>query len=201
LRITDQKEAYQYKDYLPGWQGARITPVASMPSIFYPQTPQSVHHRMVKQYKNGAPDGPIDFSDLFHHKLDLADSNIGMLLMEIQARDSLLHDNLTRLYEDLLQVDNWRHDRPFPQQYVTDKLWHDLNRMELDIRDKIRRELNTHTKDTAFATKDLRESLLDYNRKSRKSAMLGGLEASLSGDGVIGPDGPYGLRGDQYSLP
>jgi hypothetical protein len=201
LHITDQKEAYQYKDYLPGWQGAKITPVAGMPYLFYPQTPQSVHHRMVNEYKNVASDGPIDFSDLFRHKRDLADSNIGMILMDIQVRDSLLHDNLTRLYDDLLQVDNWRNARPYAQQYVTDKLWHDMNRMELDIRDKIRRELNTHAKDTVFATKDLRESVLDYNRKSRKSAMLGGLEASFTGDGDTGPDGLYGLRGDRYFHP
>ena len=80
------------------------------------------------------------FEDFFSQKVELAEDRKDLIMGEISARDRLLEDNITRIYDDLLRVQNWRLARPFPHSYATDKTWSDLNKMELDLRDQLRRE-------------------------------------------------------------
>ena len=120
-------------------------------------------------------------------------------MSEIKDRDSLLKDNIARLYDDLLRVQNWRLERPFPHCYATDRTWTDLNKMELNLRDQIRRELKDAAKDGAFARKDLRETLIEFKQQQQKANMLdlSSLEQTVEG-GTIKPEGFFKQAGDLY---
>jgi len=105
-----------------------------------------------------------------------------LVLEEITGRERLREENLSDLYQDLLRIDNWRLERPIDQYYQKDKTWLDLNKMELQIRDQIRRELKDCARDTSFPQKDLRESLLDFKQQTQKAQMMvEGLDMSLEG--------------------
>ncbi len=86
------------------------------------------------------------------------------------------------LYEDLLKINNWRLERPFPDYYSKDRIWADLNRSELQIREQIRREMKDSARDMSFPQKDLRESLLEFKLQTHKNRLLeGDLEMGLDG--------------------
>ncbi|VBB44964.1 hypothetical protein TRIP_B350131 [uncultured Desulfatiglans sp.] len=123
---------------------------------------------------------------------ELSEDRVSLILGEIHGRETLKHDNLARLYDDLLKVRNWRLERPFPEYYQKDRIWSDLNRMEIQIREQIRRELKDAARDTSFPQKDLRESLIDFKLQSQKAQMMeGGLEMSLE-------DSDQTDKGDAY---
>jgi hypothetical protein len=184
--IFDQKEAYDYQKYVPNLSGARLK-VVSRTASYKPQKPTSytVPQAMADSFMEGvrsiqkAP----DFDDMFIQKVDLAEDRTNLILGEIRGRDYLRYDNLARLYDDLLKVNIWRLEIPFPENYQKGRAWNDLNKMELQLRDQIRRELKDFAKDTAFPAKDLRESLLEFKLHNLKVTMMGGL------DDVIEPDG------------
>lgn len=185
--MFEQKEAYHYQtQYLPGLEGTTINPVAGMqyikmyqparngPATMSEEVAQAFMQDAYKTSKNA------DIEDLFKQKVDASSDRVGLILGEISERDRLKSDNLTRLYDDLLRVDNWRLERPYPLSYAKDRTWTDLNKMELQLRDQIRRELKDSVRDTSFPQKDLRESLLEFKLQNQKSQMIeGGLEMEL----------------------
>lgn len=193
--IFDQKDAYDYQKYIPNLSGARLKVVSSSAS-YKPQkpTPYTVPQAMADAFREGVKtiQAGSDFSDLFNQKVELSDNRIELILGEIQARDHLGYNNLKRLYDDLFRVSTWRREIPYPQNYQKDRTWSDLNRMELQIRDQIRRELKDFARDTAFPVKDLRESLLEFKLQNQKANMMGGL------DDVIEPDGLKSTEGDMH---
>lgn len=133
------------------------------------------------------------FDDFFTQKKELSEDKINLILGEISSRESLKNNDLKMLYEDLMKINNWRLERPFPDCYSKDRLWSDLNRSELQIRDQIRREMKDAARDAAFPQKDLRESLLDFKVQTQKNHLLeGGLEMELEGSYLT-------HTGDQYS--
>ena len=193
--MFDQKDAYDYQNYAPDLTGARIK-IASGMALYKPKRPNSytVPQAMADVFREGvrsiqtAP----DFDDMFSQKVDLAEDRTNLILGEIRGRDYLRYDNLTRLYDDLLKVNTWRLEIPFPENYQKGRTWQDLNKMELQLRDQIRRELKDFAKDTAFPAKDLRESLLEFKLQNQKANMMGGL------DDVLEPDGLKSMERDMH---
>lgn len=170
---SPHKEAYLYQNYLPDLTGASLHP---LPGLDYLRAYKPSANHPVQAQKDGG------ISDFFGQKRELSQYKTDLILGEISGRESLLHSNLKRIYDDLLLIFNWRHCRPFPFNYATDKTWTDLNKMELQLRSELRRELKDAAKDTAFPSKDLRESLLESKLQEQKSRMLddmGGLEIGL----------------------
>lgn len=143
------------------------------------------------------PQKESNLEDLSKSEIELSENNINLILGEIQGRERLRNDNMQRLYDDLFRVYNWRHCRSFPENVATDRTWSDLNKMELDLRDKIRRELKDSVRDTSFPQKDLRESLLEFKAKNTESQSLGELTDDL--EGVLENENDYGknLMGDK----
>ena len=124
-----------------------------------------------------------EIEDFAQNEIGMSEDKINLILGEIKSRERLRNDNLDSLYGDLFKIYNWRNCRTFPMDMATDNVWLDMNKMELDIRDKIRRELKDSVRDTSFPEKDLRESLLEYKTKNQESQMLeGGLEMELGFD-------------------
>ena len=201
--MFDQKEAYQYKSYMANLDGARIkvVPFRQYVRAYSPQrmTPYRTAEAMAEMFTAAVRD-PIqsqNSDDLFSLKLGLTEDKTALILDEIKARDQIKYDNLGRLYDDLIQVGKWRLERAFPDNYKQDKTWSDLNKMELSIRDQIRRELKDAAKDAAFPSKDLRESLLEFKIQNQKANMLrdDSLESVVEG-GVMEPDSSYQKPGD-----
>ncbi len=125
-------------------------------------------------------------------KKELSEDRVNLVLEEITGRERLREENVLDLYQDLMRVDNWRLEIPFDQYYQKDRTWSDLNKMELQIRDQIRRELKDCARDTSFPQKELRESLLYFKQKTQKARIMeGGLEMSLEGSDKY-------EKGDQY---
>jgi len=183
-----EKEAYSYENYLGSFKGAKVRPV-TCPFTFTGyfavsknNSPLTVRaYDFLNQSSAKDSDGSPDF---FQQKLDLATDKTDLILDQIQDRDTLKYDNLKRLYDDLLRLDNWRLEHDPSGYLVHDKMWQDFSKMELDIRAQIRRELNEFAKETAFPGKDLRESMLEFKLQKSKSDMLGGgLEEMMEPDG------------------
>lgn len=194
--MFDQKEAYTYKDYLPGFVGTKIreVPGTSFYSAYKPS--KITHYQAVAMIADAfmeavkSPATAPDFDDLMGQKVELAEDKTRLILADITERNNLAYDNLRSLYDDLLRVENWRCQIQYPQCYERDRTWADLNKMELDIRDKIRRERKDASKDVGFNSRDLREGLLEFKVNTMKSQMLDDsvdLESALDST----PHNPY----------
>lgn len=188
--MADQKEAYLYQNYIQNLDGAKVkvlySPSYTKPyhSVQYTR-PGYVAEAFIKETRN--PQIKADFDDFFGQRVEQSQDRIALILGELKSRSQLNYENLNRLYDDLFRIDNWRTEIPFPDNYLKGRTWESFNQMELQIRDQIRRELKDFAKDTAFPTKDLRESLLEFKLQSQKSKMmdLGSL------DEMIEPAGSY----------
>jgi hypothetical protein len=137
--------------------------------------------------------------DIFHQKLSLAEDRTSLILNEILEKDVIHKSNLSSLYEELFMIDQWRAQRSFPENYLKDKTWMELNKMELQIRDQIRREIKDSMRTRSFNEKDLREALLDFKNQNQKSQIMG----TMWGDGIVdvNPNGggeTYNIAGDVY---
>jgi len=182
--MFDQKEANYYQKYVPGFKTAKLTVLPTMDfSIDYSakrNTPYMLAEEFMKRSEIPGKTSYLD--DFFNQKKELSEDKVALVLEEITGRERLREENLSGLYEDLLRIDNWRLERTIHQYYQKDKAWSDLNKMELQIREQIRRELKDCARDTSFPQKDLRESLLEFKQQTKKAQMMGeGFEMSLEG--------------------
>jgi hypothetical protein len=186
----DLKDAYLYENHIQNLANARIRiiPTATYATgnmqqghttCFY-TIPAAIY--FMENVRN--LDSKPDIEDFCQQKIELSDDRVKLILNEIMFRDRLRYENLNRLYEDLFRVDQWRAEISFPQNYLKDRTWSDLNRMELQLREQIRRETKDFAKDTAFPTKDLREGLLEFKLQNQKSKMMeiGGLDDVIESD-------------------
>jgi len=182
--MFDEKEANYYQNYISSFKGAKITVI---PTMDFPinynvkrKTPYMLAEYFMKQAEIPGTTSYLD--DLFNQKKELAEDKVNLVLEEITGRERLREENVSDLYQDLMRINNWRLEMPFDQYYQKDGTWSDLNKMELQIRDQIRRELKDCARDTSFPQKELRESLLYFKQKTQKARIMeGGLEMSLEG--------------------
>lgn len=175
-----QKEAYLYSDFFSDQKGK--TKMYILPSIMQyvriydpkKNDPYTMTREMAKVFmeQSKKPKKVPDLEDMAQIDIMSAEDRVSLILEDINQRSRLTCQNLDSLYSDLFRIYNWRNWRHWPESAATDKTWMELNKLELDIRDKIRRELKDSAKDTAFAGKDLRESLLDHRNKSLESIAL-----------------------------
>jgi hypothetical protein len=197
------KQTYHYRKYSPEMQGAKLKIIPGMQYInahkprttqFY-TTPSAMAQTFIT-YAQRQPEN-TQFQNFFQQKVESSQDKISLILGELNGRDTLKQDNISRIYQDLLRVDNWRIQRPYPESYLKDRTWHDLNKLELELREQIRKELKDSAKDTNFPQKDLRESLLEFKLQNQKSQMLdmSDLENEIKGGGIE-PDGSNQYKGD-----
>jgi len=205
--MFDQKQAYEYKNYMANFKGAKVKVVPFTQYVraysLKQMTPYKTAEAMAEMFTQAIkmPQNSQDSDDLFAQKLELTENKTALIIDEIKAREGIKYDNLKRLYNDLNRVANWRLERPFPDNYLRDKTWSDFNKMELSIHDQIRRELKDATKDVAYPTKDLRESLLEFKLQNQKANMLKDDTLELMVEsGVMEPDGSNEQPGDSYQL-
>lgn len=204
-KMIAPKEAYSYQNYIANIEGATLKVVSTtMPTAacrpdwnesfnLADSTAKSFMQRVKEaDYRDG-------FEDFSNHKLELKEDKIELILKEIAPRDDLKYRNLISLYDDLLKISNWRLERPYPDKYIKDRIWSDLNKMEFLLREQIRKELKDFSHDTSFCQKDLRESLLEFKIQNQKSRMLDAsdLEFEIQKD-TIEPDGYNNQTGDLY---
>ncbi len=177
--------SYPYKNYIQDIEKANIIPVTRVEHItcFIPgnrtfYVSQTASSFIEEAEKNQSMDIIEDFAG---HKLEQKKDRTDLILREIYERYYTRCGNLKSLYDDLLQVSNWRLERPFPDMYAKDRTWSELNRMEFVLREQVRRERKDFSKDTSFMSRDLRESLLEFKLQNRKNQMLdmGGLEHEI----------------------
>jgi len=182
--MFDQKEANYYQNYISGLQGAKLTvlPTMNFPIDYVSKrnTPYIVAEEFMKRAESPGKMSYLD--DFFNQKKELSEDRVNLVLEEITGRERLREENISDLYQDLMRINNWRLERQIDQYYQKDRTWSDLNKMELQIRDQIRRELKDCSRDTSFPQKELRESLLDFKQQTKKAQMMEeGLEMSLEG--------------------
>ena len=189
--MADAKNRYVYGVEISNLDKARVTILPTLPAIsgwYSASVPsqtnltgsQKTARNFIESASKNSASGSFD--NFFQNKLNLVQDKTDLVLGEIEGRENMLSDNLAMLYDELLMIDNWRLKRPFPEIYTTDKIWLDLNKMELNIREQIRKELTGASRDLSFTRKDLRESLLEFKTQYQKSKMVeGGLEMELDG--------------------
>jgi len=188
------KEAYLYSRHLDDiglFSNTNDAKIRVLPGIFnylrvYDPKRNSAYtmtEEVAKAFMEDAtkPQKESQLEDFTKSEIELSENNINLILGEIQGRERLRNDNMKSLYDDLFRVYNWRNCRTFPMDTATDNIWLDMNKMELDLRDKIRRELKDSVRDTSFPQKDLRESLLEFKTKNTESQSLGDLTDDLEG--------------------
>ena len=182
--MMDHKEAYRYTNYIQNLHGSKIK---ILPPMICPIDDPDIadnHHAAAStfmEYTNNQGNAG-GFDDFFKQKIELSEDKVNLILADIYRREALRKSNLLMLYEDLLKINNWRLERPFPDYYSKDRIWSDFNRSELQIREQIRREMKDTARDLAFPQKDLRESLLEFKLQTHKNQLLeGDLEMELDG--------------------
>ncbi len=197
-KLSWHKEAYNYEKYAPDLSGATIK-IADKPILNYYQVPYSPAFQLADAFISKAQSVSYSpgFEDFFTQKLELSKDQVNLVLSDINSRDTLQYQNLARLYDDLFRVEQFRTERPYHQRYLTDNIWLDLNKMELNLKDQIRRELKDGAKDTAFNQKDLRQSLLEFKVQNNKAQMMENLEDGGSLDDLMEPDGSNNCQGDE----
>jgi len=184
VKMMDHKEAYRYTNYIQKLEGSKISVLPPMicpiGNSYVSSNPYSTAASFM-EYAN-KQENAGGFDDFFKQKIELSEDKVNLILADIYRREALRKSNLLMLYEDLLKIDNWRLERPFPDYYSKDMIWSDLNRSELQIRDQIRREMKDTARDISFPQKDLRESLLEFKLQTQKNQLLeGDLEMELDG--------------------
>jgi len=134
-------------------------------------SPYTMSREVVDEFmKHSKEEGKqANLEDLSQIDIEQSADKINLVLGEIKGRSHIMENNLSLLYEDLFRVYNWRHCRPYPSNIVADKTWLELNKIELDIRDKIRREVKDSARDLSFQQKDIRESLLEHKMRTKES--------------------------------
>ncbi len=183
--MTNPESNYNYDSYISNFSGATVRVLPTFPSI----SPSSHQHRdaateaALSLIEDTIPTESVtenDLFDFFSQKNEIARDTANLIAANIQERFRLRNDNISQLYDDLLKIDNWRLERPFPENYFKDKLWMDFNKLELKIHEQIRREQQDTLRDTAFAKKDLRESVIDLKKLQQKQSIFaGGLEEAI----------------------
>ena len=183
--MTNPENNYTYDSYIPNFRGATVRILPTLPSSS-PSPHQDRGAATEAALSLMEESMPIesttedDLFDFFGQKNELARDTANLIAATIQERFRLRNDNIAQLYDDLLKIDNWRLERPFPENYFKDKLWMDFNKLELKIHEQIRREQQDTLRDTAFAKKDLRESALEWKKLQQKQAIFaGGLEETI----------------------
>ena len=182
--MFDEKEANYYQNYITSFKGAKITVIPTMDFPINYKAKRNTPYMLAEDFMKQAeiPGKTSYLDDLFNQKKELAEDKVNLVLEEITGRERLREENVSDLYQDLMRINNWRLEIPFDQYYQKDRTWSDLNKMELQIRDQIRRELKDSARDTSFPQKELRESLLYFKQKTQKARIMeGGLEMSLEG--------------------
>ena len=192
-----EKERYLYDNYagMLSTIGAKLTLIPTYSHAnFYtkathrqPYSPSVAAAYSFMQTTDSYTTGS-DIDDMFKEKIGHSKDNIDLILSQINERDRLKYDNLARIYDDLLRIDQFRAQINFPQKYLKDKTWTDLNNSELKLREQIRREMQASAQDLAFLINDLRRGLLEYKLQSQKQAMM---DTDIGGtlDELIEPDG------------
>lgn len=201
LNLVDEdieKERYLYENYsgMLNTAGAKLKILPSYSRTFFytrashrpPYSPsEDLAYSFMQPEQNVSQTSDID--DIFKSKLINSKDNIDLLLSQINERDKLKHDNLARIYDDLLRVDQFRAQINFPQKYLKDKTWTDLNSSELRLREQIRREMQASAQDLAFLQNDLRRGLLEYKLQNQKQGMMDDMSIGGTLDELIEPDG------------
>ena len=125
--------------------------------------------------------------------VEVTKDKMSLIRGQIEARQGISYDILSRIYDDIFTVEKLRTGLPFPARYEQGKSWSDLNKHELDLRVEVRKEMKEVLKDNSFSTKDLRDSILEYKVQSMESKLMsGGLEDTIE------PDGSYQQQGDTH---
>ena len=193
--------------YQVSLEGAIIRPVPLTPytpvtdKTYSFQYESSAPYLRAQAFMDSAQKSTESFSidDIFHQKLTLAEDRTSLIINEILEKDNIHKSNLSSLYNELFMIDQWRGQRSFPENYLKDKTWMDLNKMELQIRDQIRREIKDSIRARSFNEKDLREALLDFKQQNQKNQIMG----TMWGDEIVdvNPNGggeTYSMAGDIY---
>ena len=204
----NHKKQYLYDNYFSSFNGAKIKP---LPAVAYHPivTIDPVGHESYCTQKRWAESfvdtvnsatGSSSIDDIFNQKLSLTQDRNYLIINEIIEKDDLHKQNLARLYDDIFMVEQWRIQRPHPENYLKDKTWMDFNKMELGLRDQIRRELKDSIKSISFNEKDLRESLLDFKKQSQKNQMMDSMLEDEIDDQQKEGNILYNIAGDTYRI-
>ena len=154
-----RKEAYDYSDYIGNLDGAKVKIVPK--DWIYEGRRKGRFEGVMDPTATDSADFPAIKKARYRDKVDL-------VLDELSRREAVKYDNLMRIYGDLLDVYCAKVQLDPTHFYTKSKTWLDLFNQELNLKKQIRSELRDLYKDTSHATKELRESLLEYKVQAQK---------------------------------
>jgi len=148
-----EKEAYDYSNYIGNLEGAKVRIIPGERP--YMKVIPGRFERIFDETGTDTADFPAIKKAKYRDKVDL-------VLDELSRREHIKYDNLMRIYGDLLDVYCAKVQLDPTHFYTKSKAWLDLFNQELNLKKQIRSELRDMYKDTTTASKELRESLLEY---------------------------------------
>ena len=114
-------------------------------------------------------DESTSIDDLFTFKIAQSRERARLILGDVYRRKKVNERIIESLTHDLVRINNWRLEIPFPKNYYKDQTWLDLNKMEMQIRNEIRAEKSNLFRDTAPLMQELRDALM-VNLAEQKNA-------------------------------
>lgn len=154
----DNNEHYEYRDGIEKLEGSKIKVVP----FWTPCKPAyTAWESVLRPTRTDSADFPAIKSAKYRDKVDL-------VLEELLRREKVKYKNLMKIYGDLLDVYQAKIELDPSHFYTKSKAWLDLFGQELNLKKQIRSELRDMYKDTLQASKELRESLLEYKVQAQK---------------------------------
>jgi hypothetical protein len=150
---------YDYSDYIGKLDGGKVRVVPK--DWIYAKKKRGRFEGIMDPTATDSADFPAIKSAKYRDKIDL-------VLDELSRREAVKYDNLMRIYGDLLNVYELKFQLDPTHFYTKSKAWLDLFNQELNLKKQIRSELRDMYRDTGLASKELRESLLEYKVSAQK---------------------------------
>ena len=175
---------YWYWAYKAEDEAKKTAVIKSLPSIFdyiSIPSPRDYSLRNCADYflnkQNSHAKKTADFGgnggldDMLGMDQEVARDQIDLIIQGVNALYEVKKVNMESLYDDLLRVSNMHHDRG-GDPYARDKMWFDIEKNYLAIRDQIRKEQTQFERSSSFLGKELREALIEWKKQKQMGDMM-----------------------------
>ena len=135
-------------------------------------TARSIAEYFVAHKLSSDSDQGIEDMNIMARSAELERDRASLIIDRIEQIGTHTYTNLASLYDDLLAISQMKLERPFPDYLQKDKMWLDLQKMELEIKRQIRTECTQFYRLADRSVSGLHESLINLKERQGKASML-----------------------------
>ncbi len=135
-------------------------------------TARSIAEYFVAHKLSSGSEQGIEDMNIMARSAELERDRASLIIDRIEQISRHTYENLASLYNDLLSISQMKIERPFPDYLQKDKMWLDLQKMELELKRQIRSECSQFYRLAERSVSSLQESLINLKEKQGKASML-----------------------------